>query len=106
VTAFARRLRPDKLQTGAIVDFGTAVIVDLVDDDGVLVGGAIAAPGSAMNTLPLPLVEPGIPELPYGRTLPAIQTGVCRGMPGRPGIGRGHATQLNCWPQVIATGGV
>jgi type III pantothenate kinase len=104
----------ERLQTGCtIVDFGTAVTVDLVDDDGVLVGGAIL-PGLHLqmralheHTAVLPLVEPGFPELPYGRnTTEAIQTGVCRGLAGAVrGLVEGYATHLNRWPQVIATGG-
>ena len=97
----------------AVVDFGTAVTVDLVDDDGVLVGGAIL-PGLELqiralheHTASLPEVTPDIPELPYGRdTIEAIRTGVCRGLAGAVrGIVEGYATSLNRWPHVVATGG-
>ena len=104
----------EKLQTGCtIVDFGTAVTVDLVDDDGTLLGGAIL-PGVAMQlralheyTAALPEVEPGIPELPFGRdTTEAMQNGVCRGVAGAVrGLVEGFAAHLNHWPQVVATGG-
>lgn len=104
----------ERLQTGCtVVDFGTAVTVDLVDDDGMLRGGAIL-PGIRMqlralhdHTALLPEVQVGVPELPYGRnTTEAIQTGVCRGLAGAVrGIVEGYATSLNQWPQVIATGG-
>jgi type III pantothenate kinase len=104
----------EKLQTGCtIINFGTAVTVDLMDDDGVFQGGAIM-PGVRMQlralhefTAALPAVEPGFPETPYGRnTTEAIQTGVCRGIAGAVrGMVEGYATQLNRWPQVLATGG-
>lgn len=96
-----------------VVDFGTAVTVDVVDDDGVLLGGAIL-PGVELqfralhkHTAALPAVSQGVPELPYGRdTVEAIQTGVCRGIVGAVrGIVEGYASTLNRWPQVVATGG-
>ncbi|HNQ24222.1 MAG TPA: type III pantothenate kinase [Phycisphaerae bacterium] len=104
----------DRLQAACVVvDFGTAVTIDLVDDDGTMVGGAIL-PGLRLqmralheHTAMLPLVEPGVPEMPYGRnTVEAIQTGVCRGLAGAVrDIVEGYATFLNRWPQVVATGG-
>ena len=104
----------DKIQAGCtVVSFGTAVTVDLVDDDGILLGGAIL-PGLRMqlkalheNTAVLPEVIPGFPELPYGRnTTEAIQNGVCRGLAGAVrGLVEAYATHLNRWPQVVATGG-
>ncbi len=104
----------EKLQTGCtVIDFGTAVTVDLVDDSGTLVGGAIL-PGLRLQlralheyTAVLPLVEPAIPELPYGRdSCEAIQTGVCRGLVGAVrALVEGYAVHLNRWPQVVATGG-
>jgi len=104
----------DRLQTGCtVVSFGTAVTIDLVDNEGVFLGGAIL-PGVQMqmlslheHTAMLPQAEPGLPELPYGRTsVEAIQTGVCRGLAGAVrGIVEGYATHLNRWPQVVATGG-
>lgn len=104
----------DKIQSGCtVISFGTAVTVDLVDDDGVLLGGAIL-PGLRMqlralheNTAALPEVVPGFPELPFGRnTTEAIQNGVCRGLVGAVrGLVEAYATHLNRWPQVVATGG-
>ncbi len=97
----------------AIVDFGTATTVDLVNEDGEFLGGAIL-PGLHLqlkalteHTALLPEVEPAFPELPYGRnTAEAMQTGVCRGMAGAVrNIVEGYATTLNQWPQVVATGG-
>ncbi len=104
----------DTLQTGCtIVDFGTAITVDYVDDDGVFRGGAIL-PGLRLQlralheyTAQLPLVEPSVPELPYGRnTREAIQSGVCRGIAGAVRwLVESYATSLKHWPQVVATGG-
>lgn len=103
-----------KLQRGCIVvDFGTAVTIDLVDDDGVLLGGAIL-PGVRLqfqalheHTGQLPLAPSELPELPYGRdTIEALQTGVLRGIAGAVrNIVEGYATSLSRWPQVVATGG-
>lgn len=104
----------EKLQTGCIiVDFGSAVTVDLVDDEGTLVGGAIL-PGLKMQlralheqTAVLPEVEPGLPDTPYGRnTTEAMQAGVCRGVVGAVrALVEAYASSLNRWPQVLGTGG-
>lgn len=104
----------EKLQSSCVVvDFGTAVTVDLVDDDGVFLGGAIM-PGVALqlktlheNTAQLPNVQPGLPPQAFGRdTIEAIQVGVCRGIAGAVrGIVEGYATERNQWPFVVATGG-
>ena len=78
-----------------------------------MLGGAIL-PGIGLQmralheyTAALPLVKPGVPELPYGtNTVEAIQTGVCRGIAGAVrNITEGYATHLNRWPQLVATGG-
>ncbi|MCH7884264.1 MAG: type III pantothenate kinase [Planctomycetes bacterium] len=104
----------EQIQTGCtVVAFGTAVTVDLIDDEGTLLGGAIL-PGVDLqlralheHTAILPEVARVVPELPYGRnTVEAIQNGVCRGIAGAArGLIESYATHLNRWPQVIATGG-
>ncbi len=104
----------EKLETGCtVVDFGTAVTVDLVDDEGAFLGGAIL-PGLDLQlrslheqTSALPLATPYVPALPYGRsTEEAIQTGVCRGLAGAVrALVEGYAAHLCRWPQTIATGG-
>lgn len=104
----------ERVQRGCtVVSFGTAITVDLVDDDGAFVGGSIL-PGLTMQlralnefTAKLPLVEPAFPELPFGQqTVTAIQNGVCVGLTGAiRAIVEAYATHLNRWPQVIATGG-
>lgn len=96
-----------------VIDFGTAVTIDLVNDEGKLIGGAIL-PGVFMQlralhegTAVLPLVEPGVPETPYGRnTSEAIQNGVCRGIAGAArALVEAYSAHLNHWPHVVATGG-
>lgn len=104
----------NRVKSGCIVvDFGTAVTIDLIDDEGILLGGAIL-PGLASQfhvlherTAQLPVVDPACPPFSYGRnTIEAIQTGVCRGLAGAVRwIVEGYATALNRWPQVLATGG-
>ncbi len=100
-------------QACTVVDFGTAVTVDLVSQEGELLGGAIL-PGAQLqltslheHTAQLPKVEPAMPELSYGRsTQEAMQTGVCRGLAGAVrGLVEAYATHMNQWPYVIATGG-
>lgn len=100
-------------QSCTIVSFGTCVTIDVVDDEGTLLGGAIL-PGMHMqlqamheHTAVLPEVQPGVPLLPYGRnTAEAMQAGAVRGLAGAVrGIVEGYATHMNRWPQVVATGG-
>ncbi|MBI1825671.1 MAG: type III pantothenate kinase [Planctomycetes bacterium] len=104
----------EKLQRGCtVISFGTAVTVDLVDDEGTFLGGSIL-PGIRMQfralheyTAVLPEAPPEFPDLPYGRnTIQALQNGVCRGVAGAVrGLVEAYATRLNHWPQVVATGG-
>lgn len=99
--------------TCVIVDFGTAVTVDLVNNEGTFMGGAIL-PGLKLqiqalhdHTAVLPHVEPKFLKSPVGRnTEQAIQNGVCRGLVGAVrALVEAYAAELNHWPQVIATGG-
>ena len=104
----------DRLGTGCVVaDFGSAVTVDCVSDDGVFLGGAIL-PGLAMSaralaaeTAQLPLVELTAPEGIFGKnTRQAILTGLIGGMCGAVrGLVESYASQLGHWPLAIATGG-
>ena len=96
-----------------VIDFGTAVTVDLVDDAGTFIGGAIL-PGArlqakalAAGTAALPEVDPTPPPNPVGTdTVEAICSGICHGIPGAVrAIVEMYATSLRHWPQVIATGG-
>ncbi|MCG3132669.1 MAG: Type III pantothenate kinase [Phycisphaerae bacterium] len=96
-----------------VVSFGTAVTVDLVNDDGAFVGGAIL-PGVRLQlaalhdrAAQLPRVEPAFPKNVIGRTTAeAMQNGVCRGIAGSVRwLVEAYATELHAWPQVVATGG-
>ena len=96
-----------------VVDFGTAITVDLVDDQGVFAGGAILPGGQLQarileqGTAALPQVDLALPEDPIGRdTAEAICSGICYGIPGAVrSLVEEYATRLNHWPQVVATGG-
>ncbi len=104
----------DRLQHScAVVDFGTAITVDLVSDEGLFMGGAIL-PGLRLqlaalreHTAQLPAVAPAFPDDPVGKnTVEAMQNGVCRGIVGAVReLVEAYATALNHWPQVVATGG-
>ena len=96
-----------------VADFGTAVTVDLVDEDGVFVGGTIS-PGfelalEAMHTgtSKLPVVEMQKPQQVYGaNTEEAMRAGVYWSAVGLlETICRKYAEQIGKWPQVILTGG-
>ena len=96
-----------------VVDFGSAITVDLIGDDGVFLGGAIL-PGLAMQrsalherTAALPLVELSLPQSPVGRsTQEAIRSGIVYGTVGAVrGLVEQFAGRLGTWPQVVATGG-
>ncbi len=100
-------------QACVVADFGTAIKIDLVSDDGVFMGGAIL-PGlklSAMaleeHTAALPLVDIVEPTHPWGRdTREAISNGVFYGAVGalREIVER-YATEVGRWLPLVATGG-
>ena len=104
----------DRLGTGCVIaDFGTAVTIDCVNDEGVLLGGAIL-PGLRMSaeclsasTAQLPAVEPIEPDWVFGKdTHQAIVGGLVRGARGAlRELVEAYATELGRWPIVIATGG-
>ncbi len=104
----------DQIESSCIViDLGSAVTVDLIDESGTLRGGAIL-PGLRMQlralhefTAQLPQVEPTVPDAPVGgNTIEAMQTGVCRGVIGAVrALVEAYAGELGAWPQVVATGG-
>ncbi|MHC5157198.1 MAG: type III pantothenate kinase [Planctomycetota bacterium] len=96
-----------------VADFGTAVTIDLVDEDGVFVGGTIS-PGfnlslDAMHTgtAKLPIVKMQKPKEVYGtNTEEAMRAGVYWAAVGLlETICRKYAEQIGKWPQVILTGG-
>ncbi|MCP4590108.1 MAG: type III pantothenate kinase, partial [bacterium] len=99
--------------TCTVIDFGTAVTVDLVDDTGAFQGGAIL-PGLGMqaralceHTAALPTVPVAFPGKRVGKcTTEAIQSGICYGLAGAVRhLVEGYALELNQWPYVVATGG-
>jgi type III pantothenate kinase len=96
-----------------VVDAGTAITVDLCNDAGVFLGGAIL-PGAQMmlnalheKTAKLPQVEMGVPSEPIGRsTREAMLHGVYHGIRGAvKELAENYATELGRWPDMIATGG-
>lgn len=96
-----------------VVDAGTAVTVDLCNDAGEFLGGAIA-PGAQTQldalhekTAKLPRVELAAPKHGIGKTTAeAIQLGVFHGIRGAvKELVESYATELGTWPDLIATGG-
>ena len=104
----------DRLGAACVVaDFGTAITIDCVNDEGVFLGGAIlpglalAAKALAGNTAQLPDVDLAEPAGVFGKdTDEAIRLGVVQGARGalREFVER-YATELGHWPTVILTGG-
>ncbi|HVS69838.1 MAG TPA: type III pantothenate kinase [Phycisphaerae bacterium] len=99
----------------AIVQVGSALVVDCIDDEGIFRGGAIA-PGLQMSAkalhdftaqLPESSLTPPTADVPFGRfTQEAINLGLYVGIRGavRELLER-YATALGAWPHVVATGG-
>ncbi len=104
----------DRLGTACVVgDFGTAVTIDCVSDEGVFLGGAIL-PGLRMGadslhtaTAQLPQVQLTEPMWVIGKdTAEAIVGGLVFGARGAlRELVEQYATQLRHWPVVILTGG-
>ncbi|MFI5338192.1 MAG: type III pantothenate kinase [Opitutales bacterium] len=96
-----------------VVDAGTAITIDLCNNQGDFLGGAIAPGASTMlralhrEAAQLPQVELDAPAAPYGKnTRQAILHGVYHGIRGMvKEIVENYATDLGTWPEVIATGG-
>jgi len=95
-----------------VADFGTAVTIDLVDQDGVFQGGVIC-PGFEMSaqalkdkTAQLPKVKVSRPQAPYGKTTAeAINCGLYYSVIGAmEEIVRRYAEKIGRWPQTIITG--
>lgn len=96
-----------------VVDAGTAITVDVCNDKGEFLGGAIA-PGVDMmldalhqHTAKLPRVPMDLPKTPFGKnTQDAIRHGVYHGIRGMlKELAENYATELGNWPDIIATGG-
>lgn len=97
-----------------VVDAGTAITVDVCNDQGDFLGGAISPGVSTMldalheKTAQLPRVQPfEPPHGPIGRsTREAILHGVYHGIRGMvKEMVENYATELGSWPDLIATGG-
>lgn len=97
-----------------IVDFGTATTFDVVNDEGVYLGGAIA-PGVHLSLGALQAAAsklPGIrirqPEQVIGRsTVPAMESGIFYGYLGLvDGINRRIVAEYGATMKIIATGGL
>jgi len=95
-----------------VADLGTAVTIDLVDQNGVFQGGVIC-PGFEISaqtlnehTAQLPRVTVSKPSEPYGRnTNDAINCGLYYSIIGAlEEIVRRYAEKIGHWPQTIITG--
>ena len=96
-----------------VADFGTAVTIDLVDEDGVFMGGVIcpgfelAAGALEKGTAKLPKVTVERPKNPIGgSTVEAINSGLYYSAIGTlKMMAETYAAELGKWPQLIVTGG-
>ena len=95
-----------------VADFGTAVTIDLVDRNGIFLGGVIC-PGFEIsakalkdNTAQLPNVKVTRPQAPYGKnTADAINCGLYYSIVGGlQEVIRRYAEEFGRWPQTIITG--
>ena len=96
-----------------VADFGTAITIDLVDEQGVFMGGIIA-PGLELSakalcegTAQLPVVEVHTPKDAIGtNTLEAINAGIYFSAVGLlKTVCESYASEIDRWPQTIVTGG-
>jgi len=96
-----------------VADFGTAVTIDLVDEQGVFLGGCIlpgfelSAKALSEGTAKLPKVQVKRPKDAIGaNTTEAINCGLYYSALGAlEMVVRRYAEQIGKWPQVILTGG-
>jgi len=99
---------------GAVVvaDFGTAVTIDLVDENGIFLGGVIcpgfeiSAKALKENTAQLPKTTITRPKAPFGKnTAEAINCGLYYSAVGMlEEVIRRYAEKIGRWPQTIITG--
>ncbi|KPK42420.1 MAG: hypothetical protein AMJ65_07650 [Phycisphaerae bacterium SG8_4] len=95
-----------------VADFGTAVTIDLVDGNGVFLGGVIcpgfeiSAKGLKENTAQLPKAKITKPKAPYGKsTAEAINCGLYYSAVGTlEEVIRRYAEEIGKWPQTVITG--
>jgi type III pantothenate kinase len=95
-----------------VADFGTAVTIDLVDQNGIFLGGVIC-PGFEISakalrdyTAQLPNIKITKPKAPYGKnTVDAINCGLYYSIVGAlQEVIRRYAKEFGKWPQTIITG--
>jgi type III pantothenate kinase len=104
----------DRLGSACVVaDFGTAITIDCISNEGVFLGGAIL-PGLGMaadslheHTAQLPRVRLSVPRWVFGKdTDQAIIGGIIATARGAlRELVEAYATELGQWPIVILTGG-
>ena len=95
-----------------VADFGTAVTIDVVDEDGSFIGGIIcpgfeiSAAALNVNTALLPKVKVSKPKKPYGKnTRDAINCGLYYSAIGTlEEVVRRFSEELGKWPQTVITG--
>ena len=95
-----------------VADFGTAVTIDLVDENGVFLGGVIcpgfeiSAKSLKENTAQLPKIKISKPKTPYGKnTADAINCGLYYSAVGTlEEVIRRYAEDIGKWPQTVITG--
>jgi type III pantothenate kinase len=95
-----------------VADFGTAVTIDLVDANGIFLGGVIcpgfeiSAKALKENTARLPKTKITRPREPFGKnTVEAINCGLYYSAVGMlQEVIRRYAEKIGKWPQTIITG--
>ena len=95
-----------------VADLGTAVTIDLVDQNGIFLGGVIC-PGFEISakalrdyTAQLPNIKVTKPKAPYGKnTVDAINCGLYYSILGAlQEVIRRYAEEFGKWPQTVITG--
>jgi len=95
-----------------VADFGTAITIDLVDENGIFLGGVIgpgfeiSAKALKENTAQLPRTKITRPKAPYGKnTAEAINCGLYYAAIGMlEEVIRRYAEKIGKWPRTIVTG--
>jgi type III pantothenate kinase len=95
-----------------VADIGTAITIDLVDENGVFLGGVIcpgfdiSARALKENTAQLPKAKISKPKAPYGKnTSDAINCGLYYSAVGMlEEVIRRYAEDIGKWPQTVITG--
>ena len=95
-----------------VADIGTAITIDLVDENGVFLGGVIcpgfeiSAKALKENTAQLPKAKITKPKAPYGKnTSEAINCGLYYSAVGTlEEVIRRYAEEIGKWPQTVITG--